>query len=129
MILLKTTIHNWYNHLKIILRWVNMRASYWTAIGTMLIPLGVVLLIEVPTASYWAFWIIVTGFISFIAGWSYTVNEERESKKQRIKDEKRRNREHKENLIVLAELASKNRLSTIRLRRLIEELTKDENDG
>jgi len=68
-----------------------MKAAYWTAIGTMLIPLGVLLAIEKPEWSEWALGLIITGLASFIAGWVYTISDE----KRRQREEKRREEEYK----------------------------------
>lgn len=68
-----------------------MRAAYWTAIGTLLIPIGVLLAIEKPEWAELAFGLIVAGLASFIAGWVYTIRDEQ--RKQR--DERRRQKEYK----------------------------------
>lgn len=75
-----------------------MKAAYWTAFGTMLIPIGIVLLLGKPELSQLAFWLIVAGFASFVAGWYYTVKEERRQdaiEKRRQAEEERRQREDK----------------------------------
>ncbi|OGN97858.1 MAG: hypothetical protein A2Z77_02260 [Chloroflexi bacterium RBG_13_51_36] len=64
-------------------------SGFWTAIGAMLIPIGALILIEKPTWSDFAFVLVVAGFVSFIAGWVYTIKEERrhdEIEKQRQKE-------------------------------------------
>ena len=78
-------------------------AAYWTAIGAMLIPLAVVLVVEIPNAfsfsSVWS-WIalglIAFGVASILIGWSKTLAEERQ-----------RRREGKTFLLVLASIAQK----------------------
>jgi len=75
-----------------------VKASYWTAIGTMLIPLGVVFLAANIGTDDFAFVLIVGGFASFVAGWYYTIKEERrqdEIEKRRQAEEERRQREDK----------------------------------
>lgn len=74
-----------------------MRAAFITALGTMLIPLGVVLVLEKPEWDFVAFLLIIAGFCSFIAAWYYTIKEERrqeEIERQRQRDEERRQEEH-----------------------------------
>ena len=68
-----------------------MRAVFWTAIGSLLIPLGVVLAIELPSARAAGFWLIVAGSISMVAGWVYTIRQERRDSREselRIRREK-----------------------------------------
>jgi uncharacterized protein (DUF58 family) len=74
-----------------------MKASYWTAFGAMLIPVGVAVLLGMAGLHGLAFWLIVVGFISFGVGWSYTIKEERrqdEVEKRRQREEERRQKEH-----------------------------------
>lgn len=56
-----------------------MRAAYWTQFGAMLIPVGVAVLLGKPNMDTLAFWLMVAGFVSFIAGWMYTIKYENEA--------------------------------------------------
>jgi len=85
-----------------------MRATYWTAIGTMLIPLGIVLVLAKPEWAGYAYWLIIFGFASFAVGWYYTIREERRQQR----DEQRRQEEHelrlrgeKTSLLILGHIA------------------------
>ena len=124
-----------------------MRAPYWTAFGAMAMPLGVSILalalLFKPNSFFlvlvWlAIAFIIAGFASFIAGWIYTIKEERrneakeqEATKDRQLDRRQRQREHRENLVMLIELASRRGMSTPRLVRLVERLRQEgeEDDG
>ena len=78
-----------------------MKAAYWTAFGTMLIPIGVALLLGKSELGELAFWMIVAGFASFVAGWYYTIKEERrqdELEKRRQEEYKRRQEEYRLNI-------------------------------
>jgi hypothetical protein len=92
----------------------------------MLIPVGVAVLLGVPTWDTLAFGMMVAGFISFVAGWAYTIRDERrdddkekEARKQTKVDEQRKKREHYENLIVFRAMAKQLGVSTVRLDRLM----------
>ena len=109
-----------------------MKAAYWTQFGAMAIPLGVALIALSPNLRTVAVGLIIIGFISFITGWGYTIRDERrndakeeEAKQRRQSDEKQRQREHRENLIMLVELANRRGMSTPRLIRLIERLKRE----
>jgi len=78
--------------LKRLIGGILMKAAYWTAFGAMLIPVGVAVLLGEPQRGDVAFWLIVAGFASFIAGWVYTIREEQRQKR----DELRRQRGEKE---------------------------------
>jgi uncharacterized membrane protein YhaH (DUF805 family) len=73
-----------------------MRASYWTGIGVMLIPIGVVIMVEFPNLNQLAFWLVIGGLISLVAGWAYTIKEERQRRREGIS-----------HLYVLASIAEK----------------------
>jgi len=117
---------------------IDMKAAYWTQFGAMALPLGVALIVIWPDSVLVAGVLMVVGLFSFIAGWAYTIQEEhlnvkkaKEETQQRRLDEKRRQREHRENLVILFELGTRHRLSTVRLKRIIEDLEekeKEEND-
>ena len=75
-----------------------MKAAYWTAFGTMLIPIGVALLLGKPELGELALWMIAAGFASFVAGWYYTIKEERRQdkiEKGRQKEYERRQEEYR----------------------------------
>jgi hypothetical protein len=77
---------------------VLMKATYWTAIGTLLIPIGVLIVVEKPEWSDFVRWLIVLGLASFATGWYYTVKEEQRQdaiEKRRQAEEERRQREDK----------------------------------
>ena len=83
-------------------------ATFWTAAGAMLIPLGVLLAVEVPNWDKLAFCLIVVGLVSFIAGWVYTIKEERKKDREdklRRKEDELRIRREKASLIVLTFMA------------------------
>ena len=83
-------------------------ATYLTAIGAMLVPLGVLLAVEVPNWKWLAFLLIVVGLISFIAGWVYTIREERKKDREdklRRKEDELIIRREKASLIVLVFMA------------------------
>ena len=77
-----------------------MRAAYWTAFGAMAIPLGVAIFaiaVSLGVSDFSSLWMwlalvfIIVGFASFVAGWAYTIREERKRNKEselRIKREK-----------------------------------------
>ena len=110
-----------------------VKAAYYTAIGTMLIPIGVLLVVEVPSWNQLAFWLIIAGLISFIAGWIYTIREERqkhadadrEEKRKRI-EEKQRQRESRAHLLVLSEIAKRQGVSMTRVARRLERWANEE---
>ncbi len=88
-----------------------MKASYWTAIGTMLIPIGVVVLIEYQNLKDLAVVLMIAGLLSFIAGWIYTIRYERQQNndyKQRQKDREYDNKRKEEmphhNLLIQYEM-------------------------
>lgn len=61
-------------------------SSWWTAIGAMLVPLGVILVLEAPS-EYWdwvALCLIIGGFISFIFGWKKALADEKQKRKEGI---------------------------------------------
>ena len=69
-----------------------MKAAYWTAVGAMAIPIGVVILIQWPNLDLLAISIMVVGLVSFVAGLAYTIREEHQKQKEyelRIKREKK----------------------------------------
>ena len=79
-----------------------MKAAYWTAIGAMLIPVGIIILIEKPDWSNMGTGIMIVGFISFIVGWCYTIREEhrnaekdKEEKKQRVIEDEWKKKQEK----------------------------------
>jgi len=107
-----------YNRLKSIVRWIIMKAQYWTAIGAMAFPLGVtliilaILLVDRDTENYWVTGLTITGYVSIIvgfvciiAGWAYTIKEGKEEKKQRQVEAKERQRELQLHLIVLTQIS------------------------
>ena len=57
-------------------------ATYLTAIGAMLVPLGVLLAVEVPNWKWLAFVLIVTGLVAVIVGLIYTIWEVRQKRKE-----------------------------------------------
>ena len=57
-------------------------ATYLTAIGAMLVPLGVLLAVEVPNWKWLAFALIVTGLVAVIVGLIYTIREVRQKRKE-----------------------------------------------
>ena len=67
--------------LKRLIRRILMNA-WWTALGAMLIPVGVIFMIEKPERAGIAMWIIIFGFVSVIAGLALTVREERKKEKR-----------------------------------------------
>ncbi|MBA7705988.1 hypothetical protein ES703_114830 [subsurface metagenome] len=76
-------------------------ATFWTAIGAMLVPLGVLLVVEVPSWSLLAFCLIVVGLVTVIVGLLYTRKEEQ----QKRKESELRIRREKASLIVLIFMA------------------------
>lgn len=89
-----------------------MKAAYWTGIGVLLIPIGVLLAVVVPSLNQLAFWLVIGGIASLIAGWVYTIRDERDKKlemeraeERRQKEYRQRDREHEEYLVVLGEIA------------------------
>ena len=87
-----------------------MRAAYWTAFGAMAIPLGVAIFaiaISLGVSDFSSLWMwlalvcITAGFASFIAGWVYTIVEER----QKRKEENLRIRREKASLLILTFMA------------------------
>ena len=85
-----------------------MKAAFWTAIGAMFVPIGVLLVVEVPSWSLLAFWLIVAGLVSFVAGWIYTIVDERRKGREdrlRRKEDELRIRREKASIIVLAFIA------------------------
>ena len=122
--------------LKWLIREVRMKAEFLVALGSMFIPLGFLFLLEKPEWGTWAVVMIIAGIIFVIASWWYIVASEKREKAeateriQQIRnDEKRRQREHRESLIMLAELANRHGMSTPRLLRLIERLREQERDS
>lgn len=120
----------WYNHLKNIVRWIIMKAAYWTAFGAMAIPLGVAILALVIYLNndFYSFgvWIaiafIVVGFASFIVGWGYTIREEhrniakdKEEREQRQIEIKERRKEHRLYLIALSYISQGRKVSISQL--------------
>lgn len=79
-----------------------MNAQWWTALGAMSIPLGVVLMIAKPETAGISQWLIIVGFVFAIAGLALTFREER--KKQ--KGENARARREKASLMILTHIAS-----------------------
>ncbi len=55
-----------------------MKATFWTAIGAMLIPLGVIVIIEAPSFSLLGVFLTLVGVASFIVGWIHTIREVRQ---------------------------------------------------
>jgi hypothetical protein len=119
------------------IRWIVgrilMKAAYWTAIGTMLIPIGVLLAVEVPTLQELAFWLIIAGLVSFIAGWGYTIREEhrnaaKEKKAEQLRqiEDKEREKEHQEYLLILSEIAKGLGVSSVRMNRKLRRLAEEE---
>ncbi|MFC1903162.1 hypothetical protein ACFLX4_03755 [Chloroflexota bacterium] len=85
-----------------------MKAAYWTAIGTMALPLGIIMLIQWPNLGLLATCIIVVGFVSFVAGWAYTIREEHHKHKEyelRYKQDELRIKREKASLKVLIFMA------------------------
>lgn len=76
-------------------------ATYLTAIGAMLVPLGVLLAVEVPNWKWLAFCLIVVGLVTVIVGLLYTIKEEQ----QKRKESELRIRREKASLIVLVFMA------------------------
>lgn len=124
-----------------------MRASYWTAFGAMAFPLGVSLIALATVFDVWQDFLIVVGLVSvvigffcFVAGWVYTVREERkadekekEEREQRKRDDLRNQQEHDEIMAMLAGTLRGGKVSSPRMlsfiRRLREmESKKDDND-
>ncbi len=104
-----------------------MRATYWTGIGVLLIPIGVVLIVEFPNLHQLAFWLIIGGFVSFVAGWGYVIRDERlnrakeeEAKQQRQLDEKRKQEEHVRYLAMLSIITKRLGANSVTTRRQIE---------
>jgi hypothetical protein len=56
--------------------------SLFTALGTMFVPLGVLLVIERPDWSWLALCLILIGIISLIIGWVYVIREERQRRRE-----------------------------------------------
>ena len=96
-----------------------MRASYWTVIGAMLVPLGVVLVIEAPDFSSLAVLLTIVGVVSIVAGWVYTVRDERQSRRE----SDLRIRKEKASLRVLVHMAEK---LGVDLNRVVSEMEKDD---
>ncbi len=68
-----------------------MKAAYWTAFGAMAMPLGVSILALAMVSGFSdlsSFWVwlamvfMVFGLLSFIAGWAYTIREERQNNEE-----------------------------------------------
>ena len=103
-----------------------VKAAYYTAIGTMLILIGVLLVVEVPSWNQLAFWLIIAGLISFIAGWIYTIREERQKHADADREEKQRQRESRAHLLVLSEIAKRQGVSMARVARRLERWANEE---
>jgi hypothetical protein len=87
-----------------------MRAAFITALGTMLIPLGVFLAIDKPELEGLAFLLIIAGLVSFGGAWYYTIKEERrqdEIEKQRQKEHESRMRGDKATFFLITHIAEK----------------------
>ncbi len=104
-----------------------MKAAYWTQFGAMAMPLGVVLIALSPNLRTVAVGLIIAGFISFIAGWGYTIRDERrndakekEEKKQRQVDGEHRQEEHIRYLATLRIIAKRLGANSVITRRQIE---------
>ncbi len=85
-----------------------MKAAYWTAIGAMALPLGIVILIQWPNLDLLATCIMVVGLVSFVAGWAYTIREEHQKYKEyelRCKQDELRIKREKASLKVLVFMA------------------------
>lgn len=59
-----------------------MNAVWFSAFGAMLIPLGVVLMLDKPENAGIAFWIVISGFVSLAISLALTVWEERQKQKR-----------------------------------------------
>ena len=68
-------------------------AVYITTIGVVLLPIGVVILVEKPDLDTLAYWLIVGGVIFAILGLIFTVKEDREKRAEAQKTEQRREAE------------------------------------
>lgn len=113
-----------------------MKANYWTQFGAMAIPLGVSLIALATVFSDWERPLVITGivsiiigFVSFIAGWIYTIQEERsnferaEDERKKHKDDELRNKqEHDEIMAMLAGTLTGKKMSSPRIIRFIEKL-------
>lgn len=113
-----------------------MRASYWTQIGAMALPLGVSLIALATAFSNWreglvtaGFVLIVIGFFSFIAGWVYMVRDEKRATKKEEEEQARRKnedlqnkQEHDEIIAMLTSTLTRRKMSSPRILRFIEKL-------
>ena len=80
-------------------------ATYWTSIGVMLIPIGLVILIQWPDFYPTAFIVIIVGLILGIIGLGFTIRDERRKQIDRAEENKRREAQDKKalNLITLTD--------------------------
>ncbi len=105
-------MHKWLtSQVRRVVRVVVANAPDWTGLVALALPLGVIILIvsstlgDNDTAAAWAGLataLMVAGFVSFIAGWGYTIRRQRrraaawekEDERQRQVYERRRQDEH-----------------------------------
>ena len=120
-----------------------LRASFWTQVGAMALPLGVSLIALATILNeqkdrliFAGLLSIIIGFVSFVLGWTYLVKEEREAvnrrtdeQTQRKNDEMRNQQEHDEIMAMLAGTLTGKRMSSPRILRFIEKLREIEGRG
>ena len=104
-------------------------ATFWTQIGTLTIPIAVVLLLETES-EFWSFVariLFIFGLVSIVSGWGFTLRDERKAKEkedresaQREKDEARQQQEHDEIMALLAGTGLGRKMSSPRILRFIE---------
>ncbi len=87
--------------LKRLIRRILMNA-WWTAFGAMLIPVGVIFMIEKPETAGISQWLIIVGLVFAIAGLALTVREERKKERR----ERAMGRRGKAYLMILTRIAS-----------------------
>lgn len=99
-------------------------AAYFTALGALFVPIGVVVMVEWPNWDSLAFMLIVAGLICAIAGLAFTVRDKREDaikeqkeEQRKQSEEQRRQEEHIEYLTKLRVIAKQVGATSVNTRR------------
>ena len=107
----------WYNPLNSIAKEIKEMATFWTSIGIMLIPVGLVILIRWPNFYPTVFIVMLVGVILGVVGLRFTIRDE----KQKHLETELRIRKEKVFLQVLLHTAGK---LGVDLGELIKEVEK-----